>query len=73
MFRVKINRRAFKFLEKLDHKTRHRIFSAIDKLSDPFSLPYEKLKEGFTIGFKLSYLKSSKKHLFRRAERFYST
>ncbi len=44
MFRVKIHRKAFKFLEKLDPKSRERIFSAIDKLSDPFSLPYEKLK-----------------------------
>ena len=44
MYRIKIHRKAFKFLEKLDQKTRERIFSAIDRLSDPFSLPYEKLK-----------------------------
>ncbi|RLI74943.1 type II toxin-antitoxin system RelE/ParE family toxin [Archaeoglobales archaeon] len=44
MFRIKIHRKALKFLEKLDPKTRARIFSAIDKLSDPFSQPYEKLK-----------------------------
>ena len=44
MFRIKIHRRAFKFLEKLDSKTKERIFSAIERLSDPFSQPYEKLK-----------------------------
>ena len=44
IFKIRIHRRALKFLKKLDPETRDRIFSAIDRLSDPFSLPYEKLR-----------------------------
>jgi mRNA interferase RelE/StbE len=44
MFKVKLHRRVIKFLQKLDENDRKRIFSAIEKLEDPFSQPYEKVK-----------------------------
>ncbi len=44
MFKVKLHRRVIKFLQKLNENDRKRIFSAIEKLEDPFSQPYEKVK-----------------------------
>ena len=44
MFKVKLHRRVIKFLQKLSESDRKRIFSAIEKLEDPFSQPYEKVK-----------------------------
>jgi len=44
MFRVKLHRRVIKFLRKLNENDRRRIFLAIEKLGDPFSQPYEKVK-----------------------------
>ena len=43
MFEVFLHRRVFKFLEKIG-EDRKRILQAIDKLNDPFSQPYEKLR-----------------------------
>ena len=37
MFKVKLHRRVIKFLQKLNENDRKRIFSAIEKLEDPFS------------------------------------
>jgi len=44
MFKVKLHKRVIKFLQKLSESDRKRIFSAIEKLEDPFSQPYEKVK-----------------------------
>jgi len=44
MFKVKLHKRVIKFLQKLNENDRKRIFSAIEKLEDPFSQPYEKVK-----------------------------
>ncbi len=44
MFEVRLHRRVLKFLERLNEKHRKRLISAIEKLSDPLSHPYEKLK-----------------------------
>ncbi len=44
MFEVRLHRRVLKFLERLNEKDRKRLISVIEKLSDPFSHPYEKLK-----------------------------
>ncbi|MBO8183706.1 MAG: type II toxin-antitoxin system RelE/ParE family toxin [Archaeoglobus sp.] len=44
MFKVKLHRRVIKFLQRLDENNRKRIFLAIEKLEDPFSQPYEKVK-----------------------------
>ncbi|MBO8180834.1 MAG: type II toxin-antitoxin system RelE/ParE family toxin [Archaeoglobus sp.] len=44
MFKVKLHRRVIKFLQKLNETDRKRIFLAIEKLEDPFSQPYEKVK-----------------------------
>jgi len=44
MFEVKLHRRVLKFLERLNEKDRKRLISAIEKLGDPFSQPYEKLR-----------------------------
>ncbi len=44
MFKVKLHRRVIKFLQRLGEEDRKRIFSAIEKLEDPFSQPYEKVK-----------------------------
>uniref|UniRef100_A0A7C3YPB8 Type II toxin-antitoxin system RelE/ParE family toxin n=2 Tax=Geoglobus ahangari TaxID=113653 RepID=A0A7C3YPB8_9EURY len=44
MFKVKLHRRVIKFLQKLNENDRKRIFSAIERLEDPFSQPYEKIK-----------------------------
>jgi len=44
MFEVFLHRRVLKFLEKLKEDDRKRILSAIEKLNEPFSQPYEKLR-----------------------------
>jgi len=44
MFEVKLHRRVLKFLERLNEKDRKRLLSTIEKLNDPFSQPYEKLR-----------------------------
>ena len=44
MFEVKLHRRVIKFLEKLNERDRKRILLAIERLSNLFSQPYEKLR-----------------------------
>jgi len=44
MFEVYLHRRVLKFLEKLREEDKKRVLQAIEKLSDPFSQPYEKLR-----------------------------
>ena len=44
MFKVFLHRRVLKFLENLREEDKKKIFRAIEKLSDPFSQPYEKLR-----------------------------
>ncbi len=44
MFEVFLHRRVLKFLENLREKDKKKVFQAIEKLSDPFSQPYEKLR-----------------------------
>jgi len=44
MFKVYLHRRVLKFLENLREEDKKKIFRAIEKLSDPFSQPYEKLR-----------------------------
>ena len=44
MFEVKLHRRVIKFLEKLNERDRKRILSVIERLNNPFSQPYEKLR-----------------------------
>ena len=44
MFEVKLHRRVIKFLEKLNERDRKKILSVIERLYNPFSQPYEKLR-----------------------------
>jgi len=44
MFEVFFHRRVLKFLEKLREEDKKRVLQAIEKLSDPFSQSYEKLR-----------------------------
>ena len=44
MFEVKLHRRVIKFLEKLNERDRKKILSVIERLNNPSSQPYEKLR-----------------------------
>ena len=43
-FKIEISRKVLKFLEKTNKDDVKRILEGIQKLKEPFSIPYEKLK-----------------------------